>query len=254
MRMEQAARSTGDSGLPPELTIVIPAHNEQNRIRPTLESYLSYFGGRAELMVVLNGCTDGTLSVVTAVERKCPELRVLDFPRPIGKGGAVKEGFLHARGQTVGFVDADGATTPEEFQRLVSALQTADGVIASRWMRGAQVFNRTSWLRRLASRSLVLMTYLLFRLPYADTQCGAKVFRRPVIKTIASSLQLRTMAFDVELLLRARAAGFKVIEVPTIWTDHHTVLNRPWRFFSTSFGVLSSLLGLRRMAKREHLL
>lgn len=252
--MEQAARSTGEAGARPELTIVIPAHNEQDRIRPTLESYLRYFGVRAELIVVLNGCTDGTMSVVTAVQRQYPRLRVLDFPRPIGKGGAVKQGFLQARGRAIGFIDADGATTPEEFQRLVSTLQSAAGVIASRWIRGAKVFNRSSLLRRVASKGFVLITQLLFRLPYADTQCGAKIFRQPVIRAIASRLQLRTMAFDVELLLRARAAGFQVIEVPTVWTDHHTVLNRPGRLFSTSFAVLLSLFRLRQMARREHLL
>lgn len=238
----------------PALTIVIPAYNEAERIAPTLEAYAEEFGQRAELLVVLNGCTDRTASVVAGVQQRYPEvIRLVDIPEPIGKGGAVKRGMLMAAGQAIGFVDADGATRPQEFRRLSEKLRQADGVIASRWLPGSEVYNRSSLLRRVASRTFRLITKTMFHLPYADTQCGAKIFRRKVIETVAAKLQITNMAFDVELLMRARAAGFRVIEEPTVWTDYRTVLSSPTKFVTTSLSVFRSLLLLQRLVRQEGL-
>lgn len=246
------------NGVSPELTIVIPAHNEEHRIGPTLRDYLAYFNAATtEIIVVLNGCTDRTAKVVTGVQRRIgANLHVIDIPEPIGKGGAVKAGFLAARGQTVGFVDADGATTAEEFERIVQAIDRADGAIASRWISGARVYNRTSPMRKLTSLGFVVMVKLLFRLPYHDTQCGAKVFHRHVIDAIAGQLTTQDMTFDVELLVRARAAGYRIIEVATIWTDQtsSTVPSSPLKLGRTSFRMLNSLIKLARLSRREHLI
>lgn len=241
----------------PNLTIVLPAHNEEHRIGPTLRDYLAYFNdSQTEFIVVLNGCTDRTAKVVADVQRRMKRtVKVIDVADAIGKGGAVRAGFLAARGRLVGFVDADGATTAEEYERLVQALGTADGVIASRWLPQSRVYNRTSPLRKVTSLGFVVIAKSLFGLPYRDTQCGAKVFRRKVITSIASSLVTQDMAFDVELLVRARAAGFTVKEVPTIWTDQtsSTVPSSPFKLARTSFRILRSLIHLARLSRRQHL-
>lgn len=242
----------------PDLTIVIPAHNEEHRIGPTLRDYLAYFNAATtELIVVLNGCTDRTAKVIARVKQRLgANLRVIDIPEAIGKGGAVKAGFLAATGQTVGFVDADGATTAEEFERIVRLIGDADGVIASRWLPGSQVYNRTSPLRKMTSLGFVIIAKMLFRLPYRDTQCGAKAFRRNVINAVAQKLTTRDMTFDVELLVRARAAGFSIREVPTIWTDQtsSTVPSSPIKLARTSWRMLTSLVRLARLSRREHLI
>jgi len=248
-------RTGHPTGGRPALSIVLPAHNEEHRIGPTLRDYLAYFDSdTTECIVVLNGCTDQTAAVVASVEEKLGwPMNVIDVAEAIGKGGAVQRGFLAARGEVVGFVDADGATTAEEFDRLFHQLDGFDGVIASRWIPGARVYNRTSPLRKLTSIGFVAIAKTLFGLPYRDTQCGAKIFRRPVIDAVAKQLQTRDMAFDVELLVRCQRAGFRIREVPSIWTDQtsSTVPTSPVKLAATSFKIFSSLLRLRATLRRE---
>ena len=104
----------------PSILLLIPAYNEESRIAPVLEDYAVYFREhhpeRFSLVVVLNGCTDNTLGVVEAASVKFPEIRCVNIPEPIGKGGALIEGLkLAPKADLVGYVDADGATPPAAF-------------------------------------------------------------------------------------------------------------------------------------------
>lgn len=255
--MAKGAPAPAVSDQVPSLSIVIPAHNEALRIGPVLERYATFYGHRAELIVVLNGCTDRTADVVRQVQARFPQsIVLLEVADPIGKGGAIRQGFDRARGQSIGFVDADGSTTPVEFQRLLDHLPNWDGVIGSRWVPGATVYNRTSRLRKLTSLGFMTLTKALFHLSYRDTQCGAKWFTRTMITAISPRLKMRDMTFDVELLLLARAGGYRVREVPTVWTDQSSpvLVGTPWRLVRTSVAMLGSLLQLFARARREHLL
>lgn len=255
--MEKAFRDAKETGAKPKLTIVLPAHNEEQRIGPTLEKYAQHFSHDTELLVVLNGCRDRTIDVVKKASLDFPGIiSIIDIPEAIGKGGAIREGFLRARGDLVGFVDADAATTPEEYERIVRSLDGYDGVVPSRWMRTSTVYNRTSSLRKIAGIGFRTITRFLFKLPYSDTQCGAKVFTRPLVEKVAPKLENRDMTFDVELLVLARSLGFRMREIPTVWTDKSgpVLYGTPSRFLKTSFTMLLSLLRLRRRAAREHLL
>lgn len=245
--MVRGHRTAGTPPESPRLSIVLPAHNEEHRIAPTLRAYAEHFQGAAELIVVVNGSTDQTAEVVDRIRSAFPEaIRSIVVVEAIGKGGAIQRGWREARGSVLGFVDADGATTPLEFDRLVGRLDGHDGVIASRWMRGATVYHRTSLLRKLASQGFIAVTHLLFRLPYHDTQCGAKLFRRSVVTRLLPHMRNRDMTFDVELLVLARRLGYDVIEVPTVWTDQSSsvLLGTPWRLMRTSFSMLKSLIRL----------
>ncbi len=237
----------------PHLSIVLPAHNEAERITPTLEAFATYVGTTGEVIVVVNGCSDNTLEVVRRVEHRFHgRIVVINITEAIGKGGAVRTGFANARGRLIGFVDADGATTTDEFDRLRQRLANHDGIIASRWMSGSKVFNRTSVLRRMASRVFVILTRLLFGLPYHDTQCGAKLFTRQLVDTVLPYLRQRDMSFDVELLVFARRLGFDVIEAPTVWTDYASAtFTSPRRFIRASLGMLYSLIALKRRTFRK---
>lgn len=230
-------------------SIVIPAHNESERILPTLLAYDRFFGTQIELVVVPNGCTDSTAEIVRAFARTArAKVVCIDVNEPIGKGGALIEGFRSARGEVIGFVDADGATTPEEFDRLRRMLEGRDMVFGSRWMRGAKVYNRTSPLRRLASTMFVWLVKLLFNLPYHDTQCGIKIFTRRALDAILPECTTRDAALDVELIVRARNRGFRIAEIPTVWTDYagSSFNSSPRRFVATSLHMANSLLKLRR--------
>jgi glycosyltransferase involved in cell wall biosynthesis/O-antigen/teichoic acid export membrane protein len=205
------------------LTIVVPAHNEEQRIGPMMEAYLPYFerryGADFECLVVVNGSTDGTERQVAGYAARHPALRMLVEPARIGKGGAVILGFRAARGDLIGFVDADGSTPPEAFQALVERLGEAGGIIASRWRRDSQVSPRQPLDRRLASRAFNGLVRLLFGLRLSDTQCGAKLFRRATVEAILPHIGITQWAFDVDLLFQARRAGFRIEEISTIWRD-----------------------------------
>jgi glycosyltransferase involved in cell wall biosynthesis len=208
----------------PSLLLLIPAYNEEARIEPVLRDYADFFrrnySGTFQLVVVLNGCRDNTLGVVQRVAQDFPAVGLLDFPAPIGKGGALIEGLkLAGHADLIGYVDADGATPPHAFLELVKKTGAADCVIGSRWIPGAVIHQSQTGKRQFASRVFHFIVQTLFWLNIRDTQCGAKVMRRTVVEKIHSSLLIADMAFDINLLVAIKRAGFKILEVPTEWTD-----------------------------------
>jgi glycosyltransferase involved in cell wall biosynthesis len=208
----------------PSLLILIPAYNEENRIEPTLRGYADFFGknygGPFQIVVVLNGCTDNTLGVVNKVAADCPTVRALVFPDPIGKGGALIEGLkLAAHTDLIGYVDADGATPPHAYLELVKKVNGADCVIGSRWLPGAVIHQSQQTHRQFASRAFHRIIQFLFHMNIRDTQCGAKVMKTEAVRKIHDRLAIADMAFDINLLYALKHAGFKILEVPTEWTD-----------------------------------
>src|SRR5437899_5821635 len=141
----------------PSLLLLIPAYNEERRIEPVLRDFGRYFSenysGKFRLVVVLNGCRDNTLGVVQRAAAEFPFISALDFPDPIGKGGALIEGLrLAPTADLVGYVDADGASPPRAFHDLVKLTTRADCVIGSRWLPGAVLHQAQPRLRQLTSR------------------------------------------------------------------------------------------------------
>ena len=231
----------------PSLLILIPAYNEERRIEPVLRDYAQFFqkhySGKFRLFVVLNGCTDNTLGVVQKVAADFPEVRALEFRSAIGKGGALIEGLrLASLGDLIGYVDADGATPPHAFLELVKKTGVADCVIGSRWLPGAVIHQSQSSNRQFASRVFHLIVQLLFWLNIRDTQCGAKVMKREVVGKIHPFLQIADMAFDINLLVAIKHAGFKILEVPTEWTDQ---IGSKVALTRTSLTMLLSVIRVR---------
>ena len=233
----------------PSVLLLIPALNEERRIEPVLRSYAEYFrknyGGKFQLVVVLNGCRDNTLGVVQRVRAEYGEVSAVVFEDPIGKGGALIEGLrLAPLADVIGYVDADGATGPAAFADLVRRSGEADCVIGSRWIPGAVLHQMQTRWRRFASRTFHAIVRILFwrMRNIKDTQCGAKVIRRAAVEKVHSSLCIADMAFDINLLYILKREGFSVLEVPTEWTDivgSKVVLGR------TSFTMLLSVIRLR---------
>ena len=208
----------------PSLLLLIPAYNEESRIEPVLRDYAQFFGahypGKFQIVVILNGCTDNTLGVVQKVAAEFPAVRSEEFKQPIGKGGALIEGLkLAAHGELIGYVDADGATPPRAFLDLVKKMSDADCVVGSRWLADSVIHQAQTGSRRFASRAFHLIVQILFRLNIHDTQCGAKVMKREVVEKIHPFLRIADMAFDINLLVAIKRAGFRICEVPTEWTD-----------------------------------
>ncbi len=208
----------------PSLLLLIPAYNEEARIEPVLRAYARFFkdnySGKFQLVVILNGCRDNTLGVVQRVARDYFSISHRDFPAPIGKGGALIEGLkLAPLADLIGYVDADGATPPRAYLELVQKIGAADCVIGSRWLPGAIIHQSQPGNRRFASRVFHFIVQMLFWMNIRDTQCGAKVMKRAVVEKIHPHLLIADMAFDINLLYSMKRAGFKILEVPTEWTD-----------------------------------
>jgi glycosyltransferase involved in cell wall biosynthesis len=208
----------------PSLLLLIPAYNEEARIEPVLRDYARFFKenyhGKFQMVVILNGCKDNTLGVIQRTAKDFFSVSYLDFPEAIGKGGALIEGLkLAPFADLIGYVDADGATPPRAFLDLVKKIGAADCVIGSRWLPGAVIHQSQAGNRRFASRVFHFIVQLLFWMNIRDTQCGAKVMKRAVVEKIHPTLRIADMAFDINLLYSIKRGGFKILEVPTEWTD-----------------------------------
>ncbi|MCU1495864.1 MAG: hypothetical protein JWO62_3628 [Acidimicrobiaceae bacterium] len=205
-----------------QMDIVIPAHNEEQRIDRTLKAYRSIVDEpAARFVVALDCCTDGTAEVARSHARVDSRVEVFEYPK-LGKGGVLMESFRRCEADLVGFVDADCATPPAEFLRLVDTLdaeQDLDGAIASRSHPASVLPVHRSLERRMASRVFSGLTRAIFGLPFGDTQCGAKVVRRRVLEGALPLMSSRDFLFDVDLLVTAGKLGFEIVEVPTIWLD-----------------------------------
>ena len=201
------------------LDIVIPAHNEEQRIERTLHAYRTGFPQHdVRFHVALDGCHDRTADVVRRHVRDDQRVVLHEYPK-LGKGGVLMETFRRCDADLVAFVDADCATPPAELARMTRLASDADGVIGSRRLAASFTPCSRQRGRSLTSRGFAWGVRRLFRLPYADTQCGAKVIHRRVAERVVPLMSSRDFLFDVDLLLIADRLGFDVVEVPTVWID-----------------------------------
>jgi dolichyl-phosphate beta-glucosyltransferase len=206
----------------PQISIVIPAYNEEGRLEPTLRSYHRYFRMRTdlfEMLVVDDGSIDGTTDLVERVALELPGIRLIRLAQNQGKGFAVRSGVVNARGGLVLFADADGATPAAEVERLEAAIAAgADVAIASRVLRAGGVQVQARLHRRLIGRFFHLLVGLCGVHDIQDTQCGFKLFRGPVAQVLFSRMRTAGFSFDVEVLMMARLCGYRIAEVPVNWT------------------------------------
>lgn len=240
----------------PSLLLLIPAYNEEGRLGPVLREYglwfREHYRGKFKLVVILNGCRDNTLGVVQEVARDFPCISALNFPEPIGKGGALIEGLkLASQFDLAGYVDADGATGPVAFHELVRHCQEADCVIGSRWLPQSVLHQTQPGQRQFASRVFHAIVQGFFWMGIRDTQCGAKVMHRKVVEKVLPGLHIADMAFDINLLFLIRRNGFRILEVPTEWTDK---AGSKVSIGRTSFTMLLSVIRLRLIYSPFHLI
>ncbi|MCA1807989.1 MAG: dolichyl-phosphate beta-glucosyltransferase [Kiritimatiellia bacterium] len=229
--------------LTPSLSIVVPACNERGRLGAMLDAYLPYFTrvyrSDFELIVVVNGSSDDTEGLARGYAVKYPQMRVIVESRAVGKGGALMLGLKSAQGRLLGYVDADGSTPPAAFQDLAERINDAGGIIASRWLPGADVAPRQPLTRRVASRLFNLVVRILFGLRLSDTQCGAKILRREAANRVLPHLGTTRWVFDVDLLYQLQRHGFCIVEVPTVWHDvSGSRLNIPRALVEASVALL----------------
>ena len=206
-----------------KIAIIMPAYNEEKRIEKTLKEYVGFFKGieSVEIIVVLNACKDKTKEIVEKVQKNNREIVYLEYKRG-GKGFAVREGFnfaLKGNFDLIGFVDADMATKPEDFYKLIKNIGNYDAIIASRYLKESIVNPKPTIQRMVASRAYNFFIRSLFLLNYRDTQCGAKVFKPVPLKRILLNLAMSQLAFDLDIIYNLKKAGYRIKEFPTVWSD-----------------------------------
>lgn len=204
-----------------QLSIVIPAFNEQARLPRTVLETIRWCSARNldfELIVADDGSQDETLALSRLFEESDHRIRVLACPH-MGKGAAVRMGVLNARGRLILFMDADGATPLSEIPKLIAVLEEgSDVAIGSRVVQHhGEIEVKTSLHRRLIGRCFAFFVNLFAVDGIADTQCGFKMFRHEAAAAIFSRQRIPGFAFDVEILFIAKQLSLSIAEVPVNW-------------------------------------
>lgn len=212
-----------------KLSLIIPAHNEENRINQILEDYTQFFRiikakkelDDFEILVVINACKDKTEEIVKGFSKKYKEIRYISFEQG-GKGFAITEGFkeaLKGNSNLIGFTDADMSTPANAFYGLIRNIKDYDGIIANRW-DSRSIVKKQTFIRRFVSRGYNFIVRILFLFPYQDTQCGAKLFKREVLEKGIKKMISSKWNYDVALLFcLKREAHARIREIPTVWED-----------------------------------
>jgi len=205
----------------PALSIVIPAYNECARIEGALERVMRCIEDRgwdAEVLVVDDGSTDSTVDVVQHWMTLYERLHLVKNEGNRGKGYSVRNGLLQAAGDIVMFTDADLSAPIEEAERLFAALDAgADVAIGSRWLDKQKQTVHQPLYRRFFGRCFNKVTRLVIGLPFQDTQCGFKAFKRDAAQTIFRLQTIERWGFDPEILFIARKLKYRIEEVPVTW-------------------------------------
>lgn len=202
--------------------------------------------------MVDDGSTDGTAKAAQSVPGRGMPPKVLGFEGNRGKGAAVKEGLLAAKGEYVLFMDADNSTHISEVEKLL-AVATKKGapqvVIGSRYLPASDIRLKQPWYRVQISRwGNRLIRYTI--LPgVIDTQCGFKLLTREAAREIAPSMTRDRFSFDIELLTIAHHYGFEIKEVPVNWYDTPGTRLRPIR---SAFRTFRDLVTIRMNLMKGH--
>ncbi|MBM3476944.1 MAG: glycosyltransferase family 2 protein [Armatimonadetes bacterium] len=205
------------------LSVILPAYNEAEGMQSALAAVVAYLGAReidGEVIVVDDGSRDATAERAREFAASHPQVRVLSHTPNRGKGYAVKQGMLAARGQPRVFLDVDLATPVEEIDKLLEALEDgAEIAIGTRYVRASAVEVKQRLPRRLMGSAFRWLARLILRLPVSDFTCGAKGFRAEAADELFGRLSEPGWAFDAELLVLAARSGRRVVEVPVRWRD-----------------------------------
>ena len=230
----------------PFLSIIIPALDEEKRLPASLDSIFRFLSAQsfpAEVILVDNGSTDGTVALARSYSHRHSALRVLQEPRR-GKGAAVRCGMLAAAGEYRFIADADLSMPIEELLRfLPPQLDTVDLAIASREAPGAVRYGEPPH-RHLIGRGFNLLVRLLAVPGFQDTQCGFKLFRRQAAEDLFRVQRLDGWTFDVEVLFIALRRGYRIVEVPIPWYYYPGSRVRVLR---DSVAMLRDLFRIRRL-------
>jgi len=205
-----------------ELTVVIPAYNEEERIGASLADVFTYLEQHVtdfEVIVVDDGSCDSTAALTASLFSSRSGGRLIRLPQNRGKGAAVRTGILEATKGSVLVSDADFSTPIREVKKLHQYLDQYDVVIGSRMADGAELLRQQTWTRRSMGKIFNSLMRGMGLTGYRDTQCGFKLWRTPAARKVFNVGQVDGFAFDVEALLVAEQLGYRIREVGVRWSN-----------------------------------
>jgi len=230
----------------PQLSIVVPAYNEETRLGPTFESiraFLESLPMQAEVLIVDDGSTDATPRRVEEALARLPMMRLLRNPGNKGKGFSIRHGFTESRGRWVLLTDADLSTPLEEFHKLLPYVTERgfSAAIGSRAVDPSTVEVPQGWLRRNMGVTFNRLVRLFTSLPFRDTQCGFKLLDREAFAPIFRLSRVDRFSYDVEVLMLAHRRGIRIAEVPVIWRNSP---QSKVHFLTDSLQMLKDIVGV----------
>lgn len=223
----------------PYLSLIIPAFNEEARIGESLDKILAFSQSQPyfyEILIVDDGSRDQTVDVIRERFGSKDGFTIYQQPRNTGKGGAVKQGMLQARGDYVFFSDADLSVPIDTLSVFLAELESrSDVVIGTRQKAGAKIEVHQPFYRELMGKTYTRLANWILSLQISDFTCGFKGFRREAAKEIFSRQELKNWSFDAEILYLARLKGYQVVEVPVQWRNDERTKVKLWRDIAGSF-------------------
>ena len=205
------------------LSVVIPAYDEEERIVGTLNKIGDYLRRQkytSETIVVDDGSRDRTAELAAAAIREMKNAQIVRLPKNLGKGAAVKEGILQARGNWILFSDADLSTPIEELEKFLPWIDGGcDVVIGSRALPESDIQIRQFFVRELMGKVFNVFVRLMIIKGIRDTQCGFKLFRREAARHVFPRVKTKGFGFDVEALYLCRCLGYRIQQVPVVWRN-----------------------------------
>jgi len=198
------------------ISVVIPAHNEAGEIYKLLQEFSSFDG--LQLIVAEDASTDGTPEIVQEFASRNRSVLLTRSTTLTGKGSAIKRGLAAATGDVLGFIDADRSIHPDDFMRVVDAIDGgADLAIGSRKLPASVILQPQPLLRRILGSAYAILVRALLQTTERDLQCGCKAFRRSLWDAL--NINCDGFAFDTELVAKAHKKGFAIAEVPITWRN-----------------------------------
>lgn len=234
-----------------DLSVVIPAYNEERRLPRTLTSVISYLESQSyssEILIVTDGSTDATVDVCKSFAKSYPALKVLSFPERRGKGFGTRTGILSAIGKARLYMDADLAVPIEFVEPCLAKLkQGFNIVIGSRTEKGAKILKAQTFPRHELAVIFGVIQRTMLSLPIVDTQCGFKLYSAEAAEKYFPLTTLDCAFFDTEVLYLAYHLQEKIAAVPVTWShDHYTRLPIGWKRSLELLSILHRLPKIHR--------
>ncbi len=212
--------------MPPELSIIVPAFDEEDRLGASIEVILSFLAEHsisAELIVVDDGSQDNTAEVAQDAFKHAPQIpaKVIRYSENRGKGFAVRTGLAAAEADIALFSDADLSTPIDEMFKLIDPIRNGEYDVAfgSRALDRTLIGTHQPWRREQGGKVMNLVIRTMSGLPFADTQCGFKAFNMAAFRPLLNVMTIDRFGFDVEFLYVAKYHGLRLAEIPVRWNN-----------------------------------